>query len=143
MMIILIFDFQVNLLFVVDEVSDEQNGLDARATGQIFLKAMKYANWDDGSILAKITKELVNVDPPNDHIYSYTCVDSGHVFYASLAQTMPGASPSYASPTQNALDVKPSSESVGSYSTLLPTCPFVVRIAPSCFALRSTNTTLG
>ncbi|KAF8907339.1 isoprenoid synthase domain-containing protein [Gymnopilus junonius] len=48
----------VNLLFVVDEVSDEQNGLDAAATGQIFLKAMQYPDWDDDSILAKITKEF-------------------------------------------------------------------------------------
>ena len=47
----------VNLLFVVDEVSDEQNGKDARATGQIFLNAMKNSDWDDGSSLAKITKE--------------------------------------------------------------------------------------
>ncbi|PPQ83451.1 hypothetical protein CVT25_007042 [Psilocybe cyanescens] len=48
----------VNLLFVVDEVSDEQNGMDARETGQVFFKAMKYPEWDDGSILAKITKEF-------------------------------------------------------------------------------------
>ncbi|KDR78905.1 hypothetical protein GALMADRAFT_1278404 [Galerina marginata CBS 339.88] len=48
----------VNLLFVVDEVSDEQSGSDARATGQVFVKAMKYPDWDDGSILAKITKEF-------------------------------------------------------------------------------------
>jgi len=44
-------------LFVVDEISDEQDGKDARATGQVFVNAMKYASWDDGSILAKITKE--------------------------------------------------------------------------------------
>ncbi|KAF8150763.1 isoprenoid synthase domain-containing protein [Crassisporium funariophilum] len=48
----------VNLLFVVDEVSDDQSGMDARATGQVFVKAMKYSDWDDGSILAKITKEF-------------------------------------------------------------------------------------
>ncbi|PPR02613.1 hypothetical protein CVT24_002184 [Panaeolus cyanescens] len=48
----------VNLLFVVDEVSDDQNGADARATGQVFVNAMKYPNWDDGSKLAKMTKEF-------------------------------------------------------------------------------------
>jgi hypothetical protein len=48
---------QVNLLFVVDEVSDDQNGKDARATGRVFVNAMKYPDWDDGSVLAKITKE--------------------------------------------------------------------------------------
>jgi hypothetical protein len=49
----------VNLLFVVDEVSDEQNGADARATGEIFLQAMIDPDWDDGSKLARITKEYV------------------------------------------------------------------------------------
>ncbi|KAH9481651.1 Bifunctional terpene synthase Agr4 [Psilocybe cubensis] len=49
----------VNLLFVVDEVSDEQNGKGARETGQVFFKAMKYPDWDDGSILAKVTKEFM------------------------------------------------------------------------------------
>ena len=53
----LIIILQVNLLFVVDEVSDDQNGMDARTTGQVFVNAMKYPEWDDGSILAKITKE--------------------------------------------------------------------------------------
>lgn len=49
----------VNLLFVVDEVSDEQNGEDARATGRVFLNVMRDAAWDDGSRLAKMTKESV------------------------------------------------------------------------------------
>ncbi|EMD34166.1 hypothetical protein CERSUDRAFT_98094 [Gelatoporia subvermispora B] len=48
----------VNLLFVVDEVSDEQDGKDARGTGNVFLKAMCDADWDDGSPLAKMTKEF-------------------------------------------------------------------------------------
>jgi hypothetical protein len=49
----------VNLLFVVDEISDEQNGKDARTTGQIYLNAMCDPDWDDGSRLAKMTKEYV------------------------------------------------------------------------------------
>ncbi|KAF8802538.1 terpenoid synthase [Phlegmacium glaucopus] len=48
----------VNLLFVVDEVSDDQNGMDARTTGHVFVNAIKYPEWDDGSILARITKEF-------------------------------------------------------------------------------------
>jgi hypothetical protein len=52
---------QVNLLFIVDEVSDDQNGVDARKTGQVLAKAMKYPDWDDGSKLAKITKEYVHL----------------------------------------------------------------------------------
>ncbi|KIK10094.1 hypothetical protein K443DRAFT_126876 [Laccaria amethystina LaAM-08-1] len=48
----------VNLLFVLDEVSDDQNGKDARATGRIFVQAMQDTSWDDGSVLAKITKEF-------------------------------------------------------------------------------------
>lgn len=47
----------VNLLFVVDEVSDEQNGADARHTGEISLNVMRNPSWDDGSKLAKMTRE--------------------------------------------------------------------------------------
>ena len=47
----------LNLLFVVDEISDEQNGSDAWLTGQIFLNAIRDPKWDDGSKLAKISKE--------------------------------------------------------------------------------------
>ncbi|KAI0077886.1 terpenoid synthase [Panus rudis PR-1116 ss-1] len=48
----------VNLLFVVDEVSDEQNGSDARVTGNIFLQVMRDPEWDDGSPLASMTREF-------------------------------------------------------------------------------------
>ncbi|KAF5366980.1 hypothetical protein D9758_003966 [Tetrapyrgos nigripes] len=48
----------VNLLFVVDEVSDEQNGRDARRTGQIFLDAMTNPDNQDPSTLAQITREF-------------------------------------------------------------------------------------
>ncbi|KAI0784176.1 isoprenoid synthase domain-containing protein [Abortiporus biennis] len=48
----------INLLFVVDEISDEQSGMDARATGNAFLNAMRDAEWDDGSALAQMTKEF-------------------------------------------------------------------------------------
>ncbi|KAH8100907.1 isoprenoid synthase domain-containing protein [Cristinia sonorae] len=48
----------VNLLFVVDEISDEQNGKDAGETGMVYLNAMQDAEWDDGSVLAKMTKEF-------------------------------------------------------------------------------------
>ena len=47
----------VNLLFVVDEVSDDQNGSDARRTGEVFLNAMRYPDWDDGSALSQMTLE--------------------------------------------------------------------------------------
>ncbi|EIW57364.1 terpenoid synthase [Trametes versicolor FP-101664 SS1] len=48
----------VNLLFVVDEVSDDQNGKDARRTGEVYLNVMRYPDWDDGSALAKMTREF-------------------------------------------------------------------------------------
>ncbi|KZT73096.1 terpenoid synthase [Daedalea quercina L-15889] len=48
----------VNLLFVVDETSDEQNGADARHTGEIFLNIMRDPTWDDGTALAKMTREF-------------------------------------------------------------------------------------
>lgn len=49
----------VNLLFVVDEVSDDQNGKDARATGNVYLNVMRDPEWDDGSVLAQMTRESV------------------------------------------------------------------------------------
>ncbi|KAI0711928.1 terpenoid synthase [Cerioporus squamosus] len=48
----------VNLLFVVDEVSDDQDGQGARHTGEVFLNAMRYPDWDDGSPLAQMTREF-------------------------------------------------------------------------------------
>jgi len=48
----------VNLLFVTDEVSDDQNGMDARRTGQILVNALKHPEWDDGSKIARITKDF-------------------------------------------------------------------------------------
>ena len=49
----------VNLLFVVDEVSDDQNGKDARQTGMVYLNVMRDPAWDDGSKLAQMTREYV------------------------------------------------------------------------------------
>ncbi|KAF9490782.1 terpenoid synthase [Pleurotus eryngii] len=48
----------VNLLFVIDEVSDDQSGKDARATGQVFLNALGDPEWNDGSLLSRITKDF-------------------------------------------------------------------------------------
>ena len=49
----------INTLFVVDEISDEQNGEDALSTGMIYLNVLKDPSWDDGSKLAQITRESV------------------------------------------------------------------------------------
>nr|BCX55497.1 sesquiterpene synthase [Phanerodontia chrysosporium] len=48
----------VNLLFVVDEVSDDQDGKGARSTGEVFLNVMCDPAWDDGSALAQMTREF-------------------------------------------------------------------------------------
>ncbi|THV02877.1 terpenoid synthase [Dendrothele bispora CBS 962.96] len=48
----------VNLLFVVDEVSDDQNGRDARQTCQNFLDAMTNPENSDCSTLSQITREF-------------------------------------------------------------------------------------
>ncbi|THV01906.1 terpenoid synthase [Dendrothele bispora CBS 962.96] len=48
----------VNLLFVIDEISDDQNGHDARATGQIFLDAMRDPDNQDRSPLSRMIKEF-------------------------------------------------------------------------------------
>lgn len=50
---------QINLLFVFDELSDDQDGKDAMSTGNIFLNAMKDPNWDDHSSFSQMTKEYV------------------------------------------------------------------------------------
>ena len=47
----------VNVLFVVDEISDDQNGKDALQTGTVFYKALSDPNFDDGSILCTMTKQ--------------------------------------------------------------------------------------
>ncbi|KAI9000521.1 terpenoid synthase [Trametes punicea] len=48
----------VNLLFTVDEISDDQNGKDAYNTGLIFYNAMSNLDYDDGTTLCKMTKEF-------------------------------------------------------------------------------------
>jgi hypothetical protein len=50
----------VTLLFVIDEVSDDQNGKDARQTGLVYLNVMMDPAWDDGSKLAQMTRECVS-----------------------------------------------------------------------------------
>ncbi|KAG6898204.1 hypothetical protein C0992_003316 [Termitomyces sp. T32_za158] len=52
---------KVNLLFVFDEISDEQTGKDALSTGNTFLNAMRYSDWDDRSLFSQMTKELVSL----------------------------------------------------------------------------------
>lgn len=48
----------VNLLFVIDEVSDEQSGDEALQTGLSVLRVFKDPKWDDGSTLAKMAREF-------------------------------------------------------------------------------------
>lgn len=47
----------INLLFAIDEISDDQSGKDARATGEIYLNTMRDSEWTDGSVLARMTQE--------------------------------------------------------------------------------------
>jgi hypothetical protein len=63
----------VNLLFVVDEVSDDQNGKDARQTGMVYLHVMRDPTWDDGSKLAQMTREYVFPIPSLHVRGSYRC----------------------------------------------------------------------
>ncbi|VDB89812.1 unnamed protein product [Peniophora sp. CBMAI 1063] len=48
----------INMLFVLDEVSDKQSGVDARKTGDVFVKALREPEWDDGSDVSRMTKEF-------------------------------------------------------------------------------------
>ena len=47
----------VNLLFTIDEISDEQNSDEAKKTGQVVLNAFRDPNYQDGSKLCKMTQE--------------------------------------------------------------------------------------
>ncbi len=49
----------VNLLFTIDEVSDEQDGAGAQKTAQIVLCALSDESYDDDSVLCTMTKEYV------------------------------------------------------------------------------------
>ncbi|KAF8623697.1 hypothetical protein AX17_007395 [Amanita inopinata Kibby_2008] len=46
----------INLLFVIDELSDDMNGSDAHTILNTFRCALQDSNWDDGTVLTKITK---------------------------------------------------------------------------------------
>ncbi|KIL64403.1 hypothetical protein M378DRAFT_186710 [Amanita muscaria Koide BX008] len=48
----------VNLLFVLDELSDDMNSADARETFNAYRCALQDPDWDDGSVIAKITKDF-------------------------------------------------------------------------------------
>ncbi|EMD34164.1 hypothetical protein CERSUDRAFT_107906 [Gelatoporia subvermispora B] len=48
----------VNILFTLDEISDEQNEKDARKTGLVFLSALRDASFDDGSRLCKMSQDF-------------------------------------------------------------------------------------
>ena len=47
----------VNLLFTVDEISDDQDGKGAHETGLTFYNSMRDLSYDDGTTLCKMTKE--------------------------------------------------------------------------------------
>ncbi|KAF8999488.1 terpenoid synthase [Cyathus striatus] len=48
----------ISLLFVIDEVTDEQSGKEAEATGLCVIKSLEDVEWDDGSMLAEMTKSF-------------------------------------------------------------------------------------
>ena len=52
-------NFQNNLLFAIDEISDAQNGHDARETGNIYVRAMYGITADEGTKLHHATTECV------------------------------------------------------------------------------------
>jgi len=58
----------INTLFVVDEISDVQNGDGALSTGMIYLNVLNNPSWDDGSKLAQIARESV-ISCPSSHSY--------------------------------------------------------------------------
>lgn len=49
----------LNLLFTIDEVSDEQDGAGAQTTAESVVRALSDESYDDDSVLCKMTKEYV------------------------------------------------------------------------------------
>lgn len=47
----------VNLLYVYDDIGDDQNGQEASETGSALLNALRDPNWNDGSQLAQMAHE--------------------------------------------------------------------------------------
>lgn len=49
----------INLLFVIDEISDDQSGEGAKLTGKVFLNAIRDSECTDGSesVMAKMARE--------------------------------------------------------------------------------------
>ncbi|KIJ66684.1 hypothetical protein HYDPIDRAFT_85809 [Hydnomerulius pinastri MD-312] len=47
----------LNLLWMIDEISDDQNGLGARKTGDLFINCLKDPQYPDDSPLAQLTKD--------------------------------------------------------------------------------------
>ncbi|CAL1716774.1 unnamed protein product [Somion occarium] len=47
-----------NILFTVDEISDEQTGKDAYQTGYVLLNALRDPDFNDGSVLCTMTKQF-------------------------------------------------------------------------------------
>ncbi|KAF9648811.1 terpenoid synthase [Thelephora ganbajun] len=69
----------INTLFVVDEISDVQNGKDALSTGMIYLNVLKDPSWDDGSKLAQITREF------RSRLYKFAKPNCQRRFYQTCA----------------------------------------------------------
>ncbi|KAF9014296.1 isoprenoid synthase domain-containing protein [Cyathus striatus] len=57
--------YWVNLLFIIDEISDRQTGKGARVTGDIVVKVLEDPKWDDGSPLSGMVKDFSERFIPN------------------------------------------------------------------------------
>ena len=47
----------LNLLWMIDEISDDQDGIGARETGDVFINCLKDPGYKDNSPLAQLAKE--------------------------------------------------------------------------------------
>ncbi|TCD63578.1 terpene cyclase [Steccherinum ochraceum] len=69
----------VNLLFTIDEISDDQNAADATHTGHVFIEALRDPDFDDGSVLCQMTKQfrgrLAKMGPACYRRYLKNCED--------------------------------------------------------------------
>jgi hypothetical protein len=49
-----------NVLFIVDDMSDDQDRQGVILTGKVWIRAMADADWDDSSDFARFSREFVN-----------------------------------------------------------------------------------
>ena len=131
----------INTLFVVDEISDVQNGDGALSTGMIYLNVLKDPTWDDGSKLAKLSRESV-VSCPSSPLILMICPlpASGNASTNTPNPTASAGSTTLVPVTSTLSEGRPNSDPRVRSSTLPRTRNFDAETAQFTLASPSWNT---